>query len=57
MDASINHQLDFNEGCDNGKQCNNSFQKGNPKKMFKTFLELVHTYLCSLMKTTSMGRA
>ncbi len=57
MDASTNRQLDFIEGCVNGRQCNNSFQRKNPKKMFKTLLELVHTYLCGLMKITSMGGA
>jgi hypothetical protein len=57
MDASTNHQLDFSVGCANGRHYNNFFQKGNPKKMLKTLLELVHTYLCGLMKITSMGGA
>lgn len=57
MDARTNHQLDFCGGYVNGRQCKNSFQKGDPKKMLKTFLELVHAYLCGLMKITSVGGA
>jgi hypothetical protein len=55
MDVRINQQLDFGVGFANGKQCKNSFRKGDPKKMLKTPLELVHTYLCGPMRMTSVG--
>ncbi len=42
MDVKTNQQLDFCVGCANGKQCKNSFQKGDPKKMFKILLKLMH---------------
>jgi hypothetical protein len=57
MDVTTNHQLDFCGGYANGRQCKNCFQKGNPKKMLKTFLELVHTYICGLTKITLVGGA
>jgi hypothetical protein len=55
MDIRIDQQLDFCIGFVNDKQCKDSFQKGDPKKMLKTLLELLHTYLCGPMKMTSMG--
>jgi hypothetical protein len=57
MDVKTNQQLGFCVGCANGKQCKNSFQKGDPKKIFKIPLELMHIDMCSSMKMTSMGRA
>jgi hypothetical protein len=57
MDVRTNHQLDFCVGHANGRQCKNSFQKGDPKKMSKTLSEFVHTYLCGLMKITLVGGA
>jgi hypothetical protein len=55
MDVRIDQQLDFCIGSINDKQCKDSFQKGDPKKILKTLLELVHTDLCGPMKMTSMG--
>jgi len=57
MDVRTNHQLDFCGGYVNGRQCKIFFQKGDPKKMFKTFLKLVHIYLCGLTKITLVGGA
>jgi hypothetical protein len=52
MDVKIDQQLDFCIGSINDKQCKDSFQKGDPKKMLKTLLELVHIDLCGPMKMT-----
>jgi hypothetical protein len=57
MDVRTNHQLDLCGGYVNGRLCKIFFQKGDPKKMLKTFIELVHTYLCGLKKITLVGRA
>ncbi len=53
-DPKLDRQLAFYVGCANGKQCKNPFQKGDPKKIWQSPLELVHTYLCRLMKTISV---
>jgi hypothetical protein len=55
MDVRIDQQLDFCIVSVNDKQYKDSFQKGDPKKMLKTLLELAHTNLCGPMKMTSMG--
>ncbi len=56
MCAKIDCQLDFCIGCDVDKQCKSPFQEGDPQN-FTFPLELVHTYLCGLMKTTLVGEA
>jgi hypothetical protein len=57
MDPKFDYQLAFCVGCANKKQCKNPFQKGNPKQMWQSPLELVYTNLCGSIKTTSMGGA
>lgn len=57
MDPKFDSQLVFCVGCVNRKQCKNPFQKRDPKQMWQSPLELVHTNLCKSMKTTSTGGA
>jgi hypothetical protein len=57
MNVKTDHQLDFCIGCVVGKQCKNPFQKGDPQKTHQSPFKLIHTNLCSSMKTTSVGGA
>ncbi len=56
MDPKFDCQLTFCVGCVNKNQCRNPFWKGNPKQMWQSPLELVHTNLCRPMKTISITR-